>query len=49
MTWHPRQLGRQTGRTFIVTGANGGIGFEAARALVARGAPRVLAVRDRSA
>jgi hypothetical protein len=27
------QLGLQTGRTFIVTGANGGIGFEAARAL----------------
>jgi NAD(P)-dependent dehydrogenase (short-subunit alcohol dehydrogenase family) len=46
MTWHPQQLGQQTGRTFVVTGANSGIGFEAARELVARGAHVVLAVRD---
>ena len=46
MTWHPRQLAEQTGRTFVVTGANSGIGFEAARALVGRGAHVVLAVRD---
>jgi protochlorophyllide reductase len=46
MTWHPQQLGQQTGRTFVVTGANSGIGFEAARELVARGANVVLAVRD---
>jgi NAD(P)-dependent dehydrogenase (short-subunit alcohol dehydrogenase family) len=46
MTWHPRQLGLQTGRTFVVTGANSGIGFEAARELVDRGAHVVLAVRD---
>jgi NAD(P)-dependent dehydrogenase (short-subunit alcohol dehydrogenase family) len=34
MSWHPRQLGRQTGRTFVVTGASSGIGFEAGRELV---------------
>jgi NAD(P)-dependent dehydrogenase (short-subunit alcohol dehydrogenase family) len=46
MTWHPRQLGQQRGRTFVITGANSGIGFETSRELVGRGAHVVLAVRD---
>jgi NAD(P)-dependent dehydrogenase (short-subunit alcohol dehydrogenase family) len=46
VTWHPRQLGEQAGRTFVVTGANSGIGFEAARGLVARGGHVVCAVRE---
>ena len=46
MTWNPRQLAQQTGRTFVITGANSGIGREAARDLVARGAHVVLGVRD---
>jgi protochlorophyllide reductase len=48
MTWDTRQLGRQAGRSFVVTGANSGIGFETACALVGRGAHVVLAVRDRA-
>src|SRR3954471_5251121 len=46
MSWDARQLGQQTGRVFFVTGANSGIGLEAARELVGRGAHVVLAVRD---
>jgi NAD(P)-dependent dehydrogenase (short-subunit alcohol dehydrogenase family) len=37
----------QSGKCFIVTGANTGIGFEAARVLAARGARVLLGCRDR--
>lgn len=46
MTWHPRRLAQQIGHTYVITGANSGIGLEAARDLVARGSHVVLAVRD---
>jgi len=36
----------QSGRTFVVTGANSGIGFEAARTFAGAGGHVVLAVRD---
>jgi NAD(P)-dependent dehydrogenase (short-subunit alcohol dehydrogenase family) len=36
----------QSGRTFVVTGANSGIGFEAAKKLAGAGGHVVLAVRD---
>jgi len=39
---------QQTGKTFIVTGANAGVGFEIARVLAARGARVLLGCRDRT-
>ncbi len=44
--WQARQLAEQTGRTFVITGANSGVGLEVARDLVGRGGHVVLACRD---
>ncbi len=44
--WTATDIGDQTGRTVIVTGANSGLGFETTKALAARGARVIMAVRD---
>jgi NAD(P)-dependent dehydrogenase (short-subunit alcohol dehydrogenase family) len=44
--WTPDDIGDQSGRTIEITGANSGIGLEAARELVRAGAHVVMAVRN---
>ncbi|MEH7210450.1 SDR family NAD(P)-dependent oxidoreductase, partial [Priestia megaterium] len=42
--WTAERMPVVTGKTALITGGNSGIGFEAARALAARGAEIILAV-----
>ncbi len=46
MSWSAADIPGQHGRTVVVTGANGGLGLETARALAAKGAHVVMAVRS---
>ncbi len=47
MNWNPEQMPPQDGSIVLITGANSGIGLEAAKALAARGARIVMACRSR--
>ena len=46
MTWSTVDIPDQGGRTAVVTGANGGLGLETARAMALTGAEVVMAARD---
>ena len=46
--WHPRSLPDQAGKTFVVTGANAGLGYFTSEQLAGTGAHVVLACRDES-
>jgi len=46
MSWGRADIPDQSGRTAVVTGANGGLGLETARALAAAGADVVMAARN---
>ncbi|MGR3712247.1 MAG: SDR family oxidoreductase [Shimia sp.] len=44
--WIPDRLGAQQGKTYLITGANAGAGFQAARTLLAKGAKVVMLNRS---
>ncbi|WP_102144396.1 oxidoreductase [Mycobacterium hubeiense] len=46
MAWRPEQIPDQRGRTFVVTGANGGLGEITTRVLADKGASVVMACRN---
>ncbi len=44
--WTPEQLGSLAGKTYVITGANTGVGFEATRVLLSKGAKVVMMNRN---
>jgi len=48
MAWTEKDIPSQAGKTVVITGANSGIGYEAAQQLAAKGAHVVLACRDQA-
>ncbi|MFI7531389.1 oxidoreductase [Nocardia salmonicida] len=48
MAWKPTDIADQSGRTFVITGANGGLGAETTKALAGKGATVIMACRNAS-
>ncbi|MGO4613631.1 oxidoreductase [Nocardia sp. 2YAB30] len=46
MAWRPTEIPDQTGRTYVITGANGGLGAVTTGVLAAKGATVVMACRN---
>ncbi|MGQ4596335.1 oxidoreductase [Nocardia sp. R6R-6] len=46
MAWKPTEIPDQTGRTFVITGANGGLGAVTTKVLAAKGATVIMACRN---
>lgn len=46
MAWKPSEISDQSGRTFVITGANGGIGEQTTKVLAGKGATVVMACRN---
>jgi NAD(P)-dependent dehydrogenase (short-subunit alcohol dehydrogenase family) len=44
--WTAAEIPDQSGKTFVVTGANSGLGYETLRAVARKGADTILACRD---
>ncbi|MFD4431293.1 oxidoreductase [Nocardia sp. NPDC058497] len=46
MAWKPTDIADQSGRTFVITGANGGLGTETTKVLAGKGATVIMACRN---
>ena len=46
LAWTPDELESQSGKHFVVTGANGGIGFTASKILASKGAEITMLCRS---
>ncbi|GAB2444312.1 oxidoreductase [Nocardia tengchongensis] len=46
MAWKPSDVRDQTGRTFVITGANGGLGEQTTKVLAGKGATVIMACRN---